>query len=221
MKASIFVSLLRLRVLSLGLATSCILFVACGQQLNIPVVEPNKAELPKGIDPGDFEKALFPNGQSGKAPTYPDAVHLKDCTADGSCSGGTTCLRLSGASACFFNCDPKNGEGDVQNPDCIAPENCIRLNGGNGVCIFFPGQLYGSGSYKGLVRHKPQAKCLLRYGGCLEGHICVDTKNDGSIGTCEESCQPPTHADSKNVPKCNTPNTKCKLLASGVGACLP
>ena len=222
MKVSIFTHLLSARTLSGVMLASCmLLFMACGSNIDIPVYDPleKKGDGPK-ID-GDYGSPLFPGGKPGTNPVYPKAVHLKDCSDGSACEGGTSCLRLSGASACFFKCDPKNGEGEVQNPDCIAPENCIRLNNGEGVCIFFPGQLYGSGSYKGLIRHKPQAKCLLRYGGCQEGYLCVDTKNDGSIGTCEEKCQPATHSASKNQPKCNTPNTKCKSLASGVGACLP
>ncbi len=224
-KASIFFSFLSQRSLSMGLMAFCMFFVACGTQIDIPVVEPGQKTATKSTAAGyETGAGPFPDGKSGRVPIYPNAIHLKDCTTDDAlCTGGTSCLGLGGVTkACFFKCNPKEGEGEVQNPNCLAPENCIALSGGtDGVCIFFPGQLFGNGSYKGLIRHKPQARCLLRYGGCQERYICVDTKNDGSIGTCEEACQPATHAGSKNQPVCTTPNTKCKALASGIGACLP
>lgn len=222
MKASIFSSFSRMRVVALSVAAACMVFVACGQREKPTVVGPQTLSLPEGVDPPDMNEVIFPGQKEGEAPNYPDSAHLKQCgTGFPECTGGTSCLGLRGASACFFQCNPDNGEGEVQNPDCIKPENCIRLSNGGGVCIFFPGQLYGSGSYEALVRHKQGERCLLRYGGCLEGHICVDTKNDGSIGTCEESCIPKTIPDSKNQPKCGDSKKTCRALASGVGACLP
>lgn len=222
MKAGFFSFVVRTRVLAAVLSVVCVGMIACGQKIEPIVLGPAELALPAGISPADFEKALFPAGTKGQPPVYPNAVHLAQCgTGYPDCAGGTTCVGLSGASACFFNCDPKKGEGEKQNPDCISPENCIRLNSGSGVCIFFPGQLYGSGSYKALVRYKRGERCLLRYGGCIEYHVCVDTKNNGSIGTCEESCTPATSKESKNQPVCMTPNTQCKVLASGIGACLP
>lgn len=83
----------------------------------------------------------------------------------------------------------KKGTGDIQSPDCLLPENCLELSTSDGktvgYCIYIPGQLYGSGSYKAVIRHPQGAQCLIRYGGCDTGLICVDVRGSGSVGTCE------------------------------------
>lgn len=212
------------RVTMLAL-TAALLFAACGPvDLGIPPDPLEKSNTPS-------EQAalpsLFDNPKDGNKPTYPNASHLARCTSDSDCFGGTRCINLFGeqdADLCYFRCDPKKGIGDVQNPGCIEPENCIELTSSDGtvsgICIALPGQLYGIGGYKAVVSHKQGESCLLRYGGCDIGLICVDTGKNGSIGTCEESCTPKSLSDSKNSPSCKTAGTKCVELASGAGACL-
>jgi len=179
--------------------------------------EPEKKQLPKEEEPD-----LFPIKNPGQGDKAVPARHLASCEKK-PCNPNMECVSLfSGAdNTCLFKCDPDKGTGDKQNPDCLLPENCIRLTDGSGVCIYFPGQLYGTGSYKAIIRHKAGEKCLMRYGGCDEGLICVDTKRSGDFGICTEECFPATLDSSKRKPECKTPGTTCKSLVSGMGACLP
>jgi hypothetical protein len=221
MIASIFSS--PRRVLAGLFVVGFVAFAACapveeGKSLTTPDKQTDKLEDPKAYN-------MFPSGTVGKKPDYPKASHLLQCEQDSDCFGGTRCINLFGEGGlCFYKCDPKKGTGETQNSDCIEPENCIELSssGGEvaGICVSLPGQLYGIGSYKAFVRHKQGAKCLLHYGGCESGFICVDTSGRGSVGTCEEQCTPPALDSSKNQPKCATAGTTCKKLANGDGACL-
>lgn len=194
-----------------------------------PLPEENHGSLPskdsgdsKAVVPKFFADPPYPQGQD-----LPKVTHLTPCQSDAECGSGIPpsggkqiCLNFSGTPSCFFPCDPKKADPDKQNPDCLAPETCIRLNDGSGACAYFPGLLYGIGTYKGIVSHPPHKPCLLRFGGCVDGHICVDTRRHGSVGTCEEACQLATDANSKNQPACKTEGTTCKMLLSGIGACL-
>jgi len=220
-KVSIFSSLLRVGTLIFGLIAACFLITSCSADVQIdPVDPPPVIREPATTKPDPTEFGMW-KGKTGPAPTFPLSSHLKECKSPDDCGSNMTCLNL-GTAVCLFKCDPKKGTGSEQNPSCIAPENCISLSGGEtGACISFPGQLYGSGSYTALIRHKQGEKCLLHYGGCVERHICVDTSNNGAVGTCIEECFPAVNPKSKVEPNCLTPKTTCKKLVSGLGACLP
>lgn len=170
--------------------------------------------------------------------------HLKECGGDSDCSSDMACTNLFGTPLCFYTCDPKRGTGNVQNPDCFAPENCAALSNGGGVCLSVPGQLYGIGTYQGIVNRKKGEACLTRFGGCGERLLCVydgDLSKDASKGKCVEECNPGvTCKQNSDCPnnyrckkgrcaalgvvhednQCTSPNETCTLLASGFGACL-
>ncbi len=193
---------------------------ACGEP-EWPVHEAKPAQKPDTSKYKNPQLNILP-GKPGQKVIFPKLTHLASCNSDSDCGGQFRCLDLFGAgSMCFFKCDPKKGTSGVQNPDCIKPENCIELSNGDGVCVDLPSQLFGAGSYKTIVNLKPGEKCLLRYGGCVHGYICVDTAKNGSIGTCQEECIPAVDPNSKVQPVCKTKGTVCKRLASGYGACLP
>lgn len=199
------------RLLAL-LFVGALFFAACGQvDLGVP-------PSPAGTSTTKLPKAqkynMFPKGTIGTAPSFPKSNHLSACSGNSDCLTGTECVNLFGqGGVCFFKCDPIKGTGEKQNPDCIEPENCVELNNGSGVCVAIPGQLYGIGGFKAFVKHKQGERCLLQYGGCYYGLVCVDTKQNGSIGTCEEVCE--------NIKsKCQTAGTTCKPLVAGTFACL-
>ncbi len=242
MKRSLARRLLSLFLLSIG----GFAFVACSIALDPLPDDPNNVPPKKSTaTPPKAEKIpLFNNKKiPATGSLFQEPKHLSVCKKDEDCgsgippSGGSQrCVNLFGTATCFFPCDPKKGTGEVQNPDCIRPENCIRLTNGEGLCIYVPGQLYGIGSYGAVVQHKQGDKCLMRFGGCIDGFICVDTKRHGSVGTCQEECVPaPSCTKNSDCPHnqkcvkgfcdqpnpCKTPGTVCTRLASGFGACLP
>ena len=213
-------------------------FGACSMQSEPPGV--TRGPLPSNEyteEPGrpSFKDRdpFFGQQPTEQPPKYVPVTHLAPCSAATDCGGRVTptsgeqsCQNLLGDPLCFYPCDPKKGTGEVQNPDCIQPENCLELSSGGGqtvgYCIYIPGQLYGSGSYKAVIRHKQGTDCLIRYGGCDNGLLCVDIRGRGSIGTCEFECIPTTD-DAENRRRCENlrAGTTCKRLASGFGACLP
>ena len=233
------------RILSLFLLLfASFAFVACSVVLSPLPDDPNNKTLDKSTTKSAPAKTLkvfnskpIPDGGS----LFQEPKHLTICKKDDDCGNGIPpnggkqrCVNLFGASTCFFPCDPRKGIGEVQNPDCIKPENCIRLTDGTGLCVYVPGQLYGIGSYGAIVQHKQGDKCLMRFGGCLDRLICIDTKRHGSVGTCQEECNPaPSCSKNDDCPQnqkctsgycvqpnpCKTPGTTCKRLASGFGAC--
>lgn len=207
------------RVLVIGVAVSMLMFIACGPEDLGNVAQPGKTVEPS-IETGkplDFWGGKNHVGVPGAKP--PAGTHLSSCENTSDCSTGKSCINLFGGPLCFYKCEPDKGTGNTQNPNCIEPENCVRLNDGSGICVAIPGQLYGIGSYQAVVNHKQGERCLLRFGGCEAGLICVDLKQEGSIGTCEEVCTPAIKG-SKNQPNCQTAGTTCKTLSSGLGACL-
>lgn len=214
--ASIISFISRFRSFAIGLAAGYFVLVACGGPEKAIPIEPLEAQT---YAPVKSEQLNLLPGTPGEAPIFPASHHLSPCEGSGDCVGGTNCVSL-GTGACFYTCDPKKASGGDQNPDCIAPENCIELSGGSGSCIALPGQLYGSGSYKAIIRLEAGARCLLRYGGCTDGYLCVDTQRHGSIGRCTEECNIST-PNAPVQPTCQTPNTTCQRLISGFGACLP
>lgn len=224
-------------LLSAALMIAAVGFGACGD----PSKPPGTVDGP--LNPEDRPEAKRPEGKdydpfpkphaTGTPPKYVPVTHLAPCTSSTDCSGRITpqsgeqsCQNLLGDALCFYPCDPKKGTGDIQNPDCLLPENCLELSTSDGktvgYCIYIPGQLYGSGSYKAVIRHPQGAQCLIRYGGCDTSLICVDVRGSGSVGTCEPECIP-ADDEATNVKNCQSikANTLCKRLASGFGACLP
>ena len=155
---------------------------------------------------------------AGTAQPKPFGKHLHECDSDRPCEGGHVCVGFGGGASCLMECDPSKGEGEVQNPDCVLPENCMKLSSGSGACMALPGHLYGSGVFTGMVRLKKGEKCLIRMPGCDGGLLCVDTQNDGSVGQCVQECVPATHAGSKRQPDCPQGEV-CSALENGQHAC--
>ncbi len=203
----------------LGVAVLYIFSVGCGSEV-WTVAEPQQPKEYK-------EKYKNPSlnilpGKPGQAPQFPSMKHLAFCEQDTDCGGKFRCVNIFGnGGMCYFKCDPTKAADGEQNPDCIRPENCVEIRQGEGICVDLPSQLFGIGSYKAIVNLKPGEKCLLRYGGCITGYICVDTSKNGSVGVCTEECVPAVDPNSKVQPVCKTKGTVCKRLASGYGACLP
>ncbi|MCB9637950.1 MAG: hypothetical protein H6727_03485 [Myxococcales bacterium] len=224
-------------LLAASLLFAAVGFGACGDPSRPPGTtdgplapqDRKEAERPQGKDYYPFSQPY----STGTPPKYVPVTHLSVCEASTDCSGRVTpqsgeqaCVNLLGDPLCYYPCDPKKGTGDTQNPDCLLPENCLELktDGGQtvGYCIYIPGQLYGNGSYKAVIRHPLGGQCLIRYGGCDTGLLCVDVRGNGSIGTCEPECIPVDDATT-NDKSCadKKAGTTCKRLASGFGACLP
>ncbi|HAA58806.1 MAG TPA: hypothetical protein DCE42_28850 [Myxococcales bacterium] len=217
------------RIVVVSMLFAGLSFVACSI---VPPPLPTEGQDPNKKVEKDVTAAKDLNIWNGtkpgeNPPEFPKPLHLTECSADTDCGSGIppnggaqTCVNLLGTPTCFFPCDPDKGVGDKQNPDCIQPENCIRLNSNEGICIYVPGQLYGIGTYTAVVQHKAGEQCLLRFGGCISGLTCVDNQRHGSVGRCAEECIPPLDS-STPAPTCETPNTVCTRLANGFGACLP
>lgn len=216
-----------LRFFALLGVLAVLLAVACTPEPQGKVVGPAEISAFRLIPPmGAAEADPFLGAGSTGNPTFPKVTHLSPCKTDAECEGqisSTTkkqfCANLFGEPTCFFPCDPKKGTEDRQNPDCLQPENCVELSDGNGLCVSIPGQLYGIGTYQAVVRRELGDACLIRYGGCLDGLICV--ARTGSVGTCRPECTLQVNPNSTRPNECTVyPGTACKPLASGLGACL-
>ena len=209
------------RLLLAGLALLALALGACGEPLPVgtgaDALAPGKTSVPSSYD---MSNGIWGGVPAVKPPNFPTKEHLVPCKSDDDC-GKLRCVNLGGGSQCYFTCKPEDGEGEKQNPACLRPENCVRLTDGSGLCAYLPGQLFGSGSYKAVIRLAKDARCLLQYDGCDNGLLCVDTKQDGSVGRCVEECTPAADPNAKVQPVCTTAGTVCKELASGFGACLP
>lgn len=216
-----------LRFAALLGAFGFLLAFACSPEPLGKIVGPAETSSSKPGQPIDATNAdpFLGAGSTGN-PSFPKVTHLSPCQSDADCEGQISsstkkqfCANLFGEPTCFFPCDPKKGIEDRQNPECLQPENCVELSDGSGLCVSIPGQLYGIGTYQAVVRRNLGDACLLRYGGCLDGLICV--ARSGSVGTCRPECTLQPNPNSSRPSECAAyPGTSCKALASGFGACL-
>ena len=200
---------------------------------------------------------IFDQGKAGQASKLPPVAHLSECLSNADCGAGTKCERIYfdyfGDKACYFKCNPKESAPDGTNKACILPEVCIPASNTvetQGLCGSLAAQFLGVGTYKALSQHKLGEKCLLNFGGCSPGLICVydgSANADASIGRCVQKCEIgfpcsknedcAVDPDTKvamvcKLGRCATrqeavfnpctlePGTKCQVLASSNGACL-